>query len=211
MPLSRPDDFGTNADGSRSGDYCRYCFKNGAFTAECSMEELRAFCAGIAAAPDSLSPADAKNRLRRLFYSLKPESGDKAIEEKAAELLEWCDTVTLASVNAEGCPRPVVLAKIASQGYNEVWMATAADSVKVHDFRLTPKAGLCFSDDENSVSLTGEVEIISDDATRQRMWQEWLVGFFPGGPADPNYTLLRFIGRTATLWFDREFIQRDAI
>lgn len=60
------------------------------------------------------------------------------------------------------------------------------EAAKVHDFRFSPKAGLCFSDDKNSVSLTGQVEIISDDTTRQRLWQEWLVGFFSGSPAAPN-------------------------
>ncbi|WP_369809333.1 zinc ribbon domain-containing protein [uncultured Alistipes sp.] len=34
MPPSHPDDFGTHANGSRSGDYCRYCFKNGALSQE---------------------------------------------------------------------------------------------------------------------------------------------------------------------------------
>ncbi len=171
MPLSRPDDFGTNADGSRSGNYCRYCFKNGAFTAECSMEELRAFCSEIAAAPDSLSPADAKNRLRRLFYSLKPESGDKTIEEKATELLEWCNTITLASVNAEGCPRPVVLAKIAAQGYNEV---------DGNGYRWRSR---------NHLRRRNAPTLVAGVARR----------ILSGGPADPNYTLFRFIGRTATL------------
>ena len=32
MPLRRPEDFGTNADGSQCDDYCHFCFQNGAFT-----------------------------------------------------------------------------------------------------------------------------------------------------------------------------------
>jgi hypothetical protein len=32
MPLERPEDFGTAADGVRVGDYCSYCYENGAFT-----------------------------------------------------------------------------------------------------------------------------------------------------------------------------------
>ncbi len=32
MPLQRDEDFGTNADGSRSGEYCQYCYKDGAYT-----------------------------------------------------------------------------------------------------------------------------------------------------------------------------------
>ncbi|MDN7023779.1 hypothetical protein FGU65_02515 [Methanoculleus sp. FWC-SCC1] len=32
MPLARDEDAGTEADGSRSGTYCTYCYRDGAFT-----------------------------------------------------------------------------------------------------------------------------------------------------------------------------------
>ncbi|MDR0508518.1 MAG: zinc ribbon domain-containing protein [Candidatus Methanoplasma sp.] len=40
MPLENNEMKGTNSDGSRSGDYCLYCFANGAFTKEMTMEEM---------------------------------------------------------------------------------------------------------------------------------------------------------------------------
>lgn len=44
MPLSQPQHYGTQADGSPSQDYCCYCFKGGAFTApEATMEDMIAF------------------------------------------------------------------------------------------------------------------------------------------------------------------------
>ena len=33
MPLADVNDIGTNADGSRNEDYCKYCYENGQFTA----------------------------------------------------------------------------------------------------------------------------------------------------------------------------------
>lgn len=35
----------TEADGKKSGDYCKYCYDNGAFTGEMTMEEMIEFCA----------------------------------------------------------------------------------------------------------------------------------------------------------------------
>jgi len=32
MPLQKEEDYGTNADGSKNGEYCLYCFQNGLFT-----------------------------------------------------------------------------------------------------------------------------------------------------------------------------------
>jgi hypothetical protein len=39
MPMAKPEDFGTNADGSLSREYCRFCFQNGEFTAKMEMTE----------------------------------------------------------------------------------------------------------------------------------------------------------------------------
>ena len=36
----------------------------------------------------------------------------KTMKEKAAELLQKCEVVTLASVNKEGYPRPVPMSKL---------------------------------------------------------------------------------------------------
>ena len=34
MPLQKEEDFGTNADGSKSKEYCFHCFQNGKFLDE---------------------------------------------------------------------------------------------------------------------------------------------------------------------------------
>ena len=43
MPLTN-DNLGTNADGSKNDEYCVYCMKDGAFTGDCTMEEMAEFC-----------------------------------------------------------------------------------------------------------------------------------------------------------------------
>ncbi len=44
MPLDAPDSRGTEADGSPSRDYCRYCYQGGAFTyPDASVEDIIAF------------------------------------------------------------------------------------------------------------------------------------------------------------------------
>lgn len=133
----------------------------------------------------------------------------KSLDEKAAAMLGRCKVVTLASISEDGCPRPCVLAKIASKGYSDVWMATATDSVKVSDFKRNPKAGLNYDDGCYGVTLTGEVEVVTNDATRRKMWQDWLINHFPQGPADLTYTLLHFTGRKAVIYIGKEFVHKD--
>ena len=45
MPLTRKEDCGTNADGSVNFDYCQYCYQDGKFQQECTMDEMIEHCA----------------------------------------------------------------------------------------------------------------------------------------------------------------------
>jgi len=40
MPLDNKEIVGTNRDSSKNEDYCVYCFKDGKFTSNCTMEEM---------------------------------------------------------------------------------------------------------------------------------------------------------------------------
>ena len=44
MPLT-DEVLGTNADGSKNEDYCMYCYKDGKFLQDCTMEEMIEHCA----------------------------------------------------------------------------------------------------------------------------------------------------------------------
>ena len=39
MPMNKPEDFGKEADGSPSDDYCVHCYQDGDFTWKCTYEE----------------------------------------------------------------------------------------------------------------------------------------------------------------------------
>ena len=45
MPLTKNEDCGTNADGSTNYEYCQYCYKDGKFLQECTMDEMIEHCA----------------------------------------------------------------------------------------------------------------------------------------------------------------------
>lgn len=132
----------------------------------------------------------------------------KTMKEKATELLQRCEVVVLASVNKEGYPRPVPMSKIATEGISTIWMSTGSDSWKTIDFHANPKAGLCFNEKGDSVVLTGEVEVVTDEQQKLALWQDWFIDHFPGGPTDPNYVLLKFTSNHATYWINGTFIHK---
>ena len=75
MPLT-DDVLGTNADGSKNEDYCMYCYKDGAFTGDFTMEEMAEFCAQFVDdfnknTGQSLTRDEYKQQLLKYFPNLK--------------------------------------------------------------------------------------------------------------------------------------------
>ena len=73
MPLGTTDDmYGTNADGSKSKDYCKYCFENGAFTTNSTMDEMIEICVPhVVSANSGMTEDGARKMMLEFFPTLK--------------------------------------------------------------------------------------------------------------------------------------------
>ena len=40
MPMMKPEDFGTDINGSKNEEYCAYCLQNGKFTSDVTLEQM---------------------------------------------------------------------------------------------------------------------------------------------------------------------------
>ncbi len=75
MPLN-DENRGTNADGSKNDDYCMYCYQNGKFTNDCTMDEMIEFCAQFVDEvnknmPKPMTKEEYKDMMRQYFPLLK--------------------------------------------------------------------------------------------------------------------------------------------
>ena len=73
MPMNTVETvYGTNADGSKNEDYCAYCFENGAYKQDCTMEEMIEFCLPhVVSFNSDMSEEEAKKMMREFFPKLK--------------------------------------------------------------------------------------------------------------------------------------------
>ena len=55
MPLE-DDIMGHDADGSLNEDYCKWCYEGGAYTSDCTMEEMAALCTDIMVKEEGADP-----------------------------------------------------------------------------------------------------------------------------------------------------------
>lgn len=72
MPLTAPEQYGTQADGSPSEDYCSYCYKNGQFTGEMTMDEMIDFCTPMMVKGNpGMTEEQAREQMHQFFPMLK--------------------------------------------------------------------------------------------------------------------------------------------
>ena len=75
MPLT-DEVLGTNADGSKNEEYCMYCYKDGKFTNDCTMDEMIEFCSQFVDEvnknmPKPMTKDEYKDMMRQYFPMLK--------------------------------------------------------------------------------------------------------------------------------------------
>ena len=76
MPLQNEADYGTEAGGARSEEYCTYCYQNGGFTADCTMDEMIDHCSRFVDEvnkhiPEPITREQYKDQMRQYFPLLK--------------------------------------------------------------------------------------------------------------------------------------------
>lgn len=104
-------------------------------------------------------------------------------------------TAFLGSVDAEGFPNvKAMLRPRKREGIRVFWFTTNTSSMRVGQFLENPKACVYFCDSRffRGAMLRGTVEVLTDEADKQMIWQDGDEQYYPLGVTDPDYCVLRF-------------------
>lgn len=72
MPMEKPEDFGTNADGSKNEEYCKFCYQLGQFTElDITMEQMIDKVAAIMTNIKGMTEDQAKEMANSFVPKLK--------------------------------------------------------------------------------------------------------------------------------------------
>ncbi len=115
-------------------------------------------------------------------------------------------TAFIASVDEQG--RPVIRAVSAPRiiDGNEIYFSTNTSSKKVKQYSKNNKACVYFYKrgkiKYQGVSITGEMQVCTDQATKDKVWRFGDSIFYKQGVTDPDYCVLKFVGKTAEYYCD---------
>ena len=231
MPLTE-EVLGTNVDGSKNEEYCVYCYKDGKFLQECTMDEMIEHCAQFVGEvnkglPQPMTKEEYIGQMKIYFPHLKrwrkalaitdegtmPENPALAgIKELIAQMADSLPIAYISSVDNEGYPwTKAMLNPYKREGIKVFYFSTNTFSIRVAHYKTNPKASLYFCDEEGfkGLMLRGTMEVLTDAASKEMMWQEGDEQYYPGGVTDPNYCVLKFTaadGRLYSDFYPRSFI-----
>ena len=80
-----------------------------------------------------------------------------------------------------------------------VYFTTNTSSSKAAQLRRDPRvaAYFCVPGEWRGLNLQGNIEIVEDPAVKTLLWQKDWMMYYPGGPGDEDYAILRLLPRTA--------------
>lgn len=73
MPMGETNElYGNNSDGTKSQDYCSYCYTNGQFSYDCTMQEMINICTPhMLKNNPTMTEEQAKSMMGQFFPTLK--------------------------------------------------------------------------------------------------------------------------------------------
>ena len=200
MPLT-DEVLGTNADGSKNEDYCMYCYKDGKFLQECTMDEMIEHCAQfVGAVNEGLPNPITKNPALA------------GVKELIAQMADSLPIAYISSVDNEGYPcTKAMLAPRKREGIRTFYFTTNTFSLRVAHYKANPKASIYFCDAEGfkGMMLRGTMEVLTDAESKEMIWREGDEQYYPEGVTDPNYCVLKFTatdGRFYSDFYPRSFV-----
>lgn len=158
------------------------------------------------------------SRQIQAYPSEKDESNKKQnIRDICLDLMKTSPNCQLTTIDAEGFPHTTAmnnlryaqqypsLVKLHEEDDNDfvLYLSTSMQSPKMTRMQINPKASVyfCNHDQITGLMLGGEIEIITDQKLKNRIWQKGWTMYYPSGPEGPEYGVFKLVPKIVKGWY----------
>ena len=110
--------------------------------------------------------------------------------DRLAELMKDMPIAMMTTLGGEGL-RSVPMARQEVELSAQMWFISARDTAHIRAIMDDPRVGLTFASRDAWVAVTGSAYVVDDRDKLSELWNSFAEAWLPGGPDDPNATLLR--------------------
>ena len=114
------------------------------------------------------------------------------VQEKSLTLINKCGIGLLGNKDEQGNPQIKALLKTKNEELKIFWFCSNTSSKRVNQIKKDGNACLYFYERGEGVMLRGYAEVSYDDDVRKSFWQDFMFKYYPLGPLDPDFALIKF-------------------
>lgn len=138
------------------------------------------------------------------------------IKKTVLELIETSPAAYLSTLSEDGYPYTRALLNMRDreqypqqaglfEGHNDDFMllfSTNTSSGKIAQIKANPKVSVYYCKPEifHGAMLAGDIEIVDDQKIKHALWNEGWEKYYPNGPDDPDYSVLRLFPKNVRGW-----------
>ena len=142
---------------------------------------------------------------------------DKEIKQSSLELIATTEVVYLATIDSNGFPQVRAMLNLRNRdnypslvnvfdNHDEdflLYLTTNISSAKMKQIEESPKVTVyfCNPDQFHGLMLAGEIEVITKQEIKNKLWQDGWEMYYPSGVDDPDYTILQLRPAFAKGWY----------
>lgn len=116
-------------------------------------------------------------------------------EKTIGNMADKLKTAFVGSIDSEGYPNiKAMLQPRIRDGIRVFYFSTNASSLRVSQFLNNDKACVYFCDNRffRGALLRGRMEVLTDAASKEMIWDEGDLEYYSEGVTDPDYCVLKF-------------------
>jgi general stress protein 26 len=115
------------------------------------------------------------------------------VKKSVRELMQRNRYSKLITSAVDGTPHGRMMTHLPPGADMVIWYATGLSTTKAKEIKKNPIVSVFVDDpaDQAYVSIIGKAEIVTDSMLKRKLWQDAWSFFWPGGPSDPDYCLLK--------------------
>lgn len=110
------------------------------------------------------------------------------------KLVKSSRDIIVCSIDDNGFPNAKTMFQLKGDGLRTFWFSTNTSAIRTGQFQKRPEACIYFVDhaDFHGLMLTGRMQVLTDDSTKLSFWKDGDEKYYPLGPTDPDYSILKF-------------------
>ena len=124
----------------------------------------------------------------------------KELRSKIVAFFKTYAYSNLITIDSSGMPKARMMENLEFGDDLVCWFGTGASSPKVQEIKTNPKVCVFFYQprDHSSIRLQGEATVVTDVALRKKRWRENWAVYWPDGPTNEDFTLIKIVPREIT-------------